>query len=75
MDLYTQNEAARVAVERENRVAGRRGNGHPASGHGENGHHHGNGHDAGLHDTMATITTSPNLPRPRRLERVSHRWV
>jgi len=50
MDLYTQNEAARVAVERENRVAGRRGNGHPASGHGENGHHHGNGHDAGLHD-------------------------
>jgi Radical SAM superfamily len=50
MDLYTQNEAARVAVERENRVAGRRGNGHPASGHGENGHHHGNGHDAGHHD-------------------------
>jgi radical SAM superfamily enzyme YgiQ (UPF0313 family) len=46
MELYTQNEAARVAVERENRVAGR-GNGHPASGQAGNGHHHGNGHDAG----------------------------
>jgi hypothetical protein len=53
MDLYTQNEAARVAVERELRVAGvkPKGNGHPAAagnGHGGNGHGgngHGNGHD------------------------------
>jgi hypothetical protein len=48
MELYTQNEAARVAVERENRVAGR-GNGHAASDHVGNGHHHGNGHDAHDH--------------------------
>jgi len=53
MDLYTQNEAARVAVERELRVAGvkPKGNGHPAAagnGHGGNGHGgngHGNRHD------------------------------
>jgi hypothetical protein len=44
MGLYTQNEAARVAVEREHRVAG-----HRAHGHGANGHQ-GNGHDAGHHD-------------------------
>jgi hypothetical protein len=30
MELYTQNEAARVAVERERRVAGKNGNGHVA---------------------------------------------
>jgi hypothetical protein len=44
MGLYTQNEAARVAVEREHRVAG-----HRSPGNGANGHQ-GNGHDAGLHD-------------------------
>ena len=58
MDLYTQNEAVRVAVERELRVAGVKpkgngqlaaaGNGHGGNGHGGNGH--GNGHDAGHHD-------------------------
>jgi len=44
MGLYTQNEAARVAVEREHRVAG-----HRSPGNGANGHQ-GNGHDAGQHD-------------------------
>jgi len=39
MELYTQNEAARVAVERERRVAGVKAGGVPA--------HQGNGHDAG----------------------------
>src|SRR5262245_35274750 len=50
MELYTQNEAARSAVERELRVAGKSANGHghraeAASGHGGNGHQS-NGHDA-----------------------------
>jgi hypothetical protein len=56
MELYTQNKAARSAVERELRVAGvkPKGNGQPAvaaegNGHGGNGH--GNGHDdAERHD-------------------------
>ena len=65
MELYTQNEAARAAVERERRVAGgpanghqpkvQAGNGHAANGHAGNGHKD-NGlgdaapHDAGHHD-------------------------
>jgi len=51
MELYTQNEAARVAVERELRVAGAKpkGNGQPTlkvktNGNGKNGHAS-NGHD------------------------------
>ncbi len=47
MGLYTQNEAARVAVERELRVAGHRGNGHRGNGNG----HQGNGHAPGNHHT------------------------
>ena len=43
MELYTQNEAARVAVERELRVAGRPANGNGGNGNGSNGHQ-GNGH-------------------------------
>jgi hypothetical protein len=58
MELYTQNDAARAAVEREHRVAGHaiashRGNGHQAHGHQTNGQS-GNGHasgDHGRHDT------------------------
>ena len=56
MEIYTQNEAARVAVERELRVAGvkRKGDGQPGltlktNGNGGNGHAangRGNGHDA-----------------------------
>ena len=34
MELYTQNEAARVAVERELRVAGHKANGNGANGSG-----------------------------------------
>ncbi|MGI8726039.1 MAG: B12-binding domain-containing radical SAM protein [Methyloceanibacter sp.] len=60
MDLYTQNDAARVAVERELRVAGR-----PAHGNGKNGHrdhgdaehahdHHGHAHDR--HDDRVEIS-------------------
>jgi radical SAM superfamily enzyme YgiQ (UPF0313 family) len=48
MELYTQNEAARVAVERERRVAGHKDNGHakaPAAAA-----RNGNGHDANGHD-------------------------
>ncbi len=72
MELYTQNEAARVAVERELRVAGHRGNGHTAGGHvgngastnGQgNGHNHGNGHDAGhdhpTHDEPRPLAALP----------------
>ena len=53
MELYTQNEAARTAVERERRVAAKTGNGNGGktpAGLRTNGHQ-GNGHDAGLHDT------------------------
>jgi hypothetical protein len=38
MELYTQTEAARVAVERERRVAGHHANGHQHHDHGGNGH-------------------------------------
>jgi radical SAM superfamily enzyme YgiQ (UPF0313 family) len=49
MELYTQNEAARVAVERERRVAGVRPNGNlirAKAANGSNGHQ-ANGQDAG----------------------------
>jgi hypothetical protein len=48
MELYTQNEAARAAVEREHRVAGHHGAPHGGNGHPSNGH--GNGHAAVDHD-------------------------
>jgi radical SAM superfamily enzyme YgiQ (UPF0313 family) len=60
MELYTQNEAARVAVERERRVAGVKangngklhaGNGHAANGRSANGHA-ANGHEDGHHDDV-----------------------
>jgi radical SAM superfamily enzyme YgiQ (UPF0313 family) len=54
MDLYTQNDAARVAVERERRVAGHKANGNGGNGAATSGHpgdgHDGNGHDAEHHD-------------------------
>jgi Radical SAM superfamily len=52
MGLYTQNEAARVAVERELRVAAKHLNGHHANGHLGNGHD-GNGHDTAHSDDPA----------------------
>ena len=60
MELYTQNEAARVAVERERRVAAKpvngngkalaakRANGHQGNGH-EDGHHQADVSQAGEH--------------------------
>ncbi len=59
MELYTQNEAARVAVERERRVAAKPGNGAKApalAANGANGHH---GHD---HDHHAVDVPEPNEP-------------
>jgi len=58
MELYTQNEAARVAVERELRVAGVKKPGEPhvavkANGNGANGRS-GNGHSGNGHDKAAT---------------------
>ena len=47
MELYTQNEAARTAVERERRVAAKPGHGHAvhaANGNGRNGNGHGDAH-------------------------------
>ncbi len=63
MELYTQNEAARVAVERERRVAAKPANGNGAkapalAANGANGHH-GNGHD---HDHHAVDVPEPNEP-------------
>jgi hypothetical protein len=59
MELYTQNEAARIAVERELRVAGGKpkGNGQPGpaartNGSGKNGHA-GNGHGGNRDDKAA----------------------
>jgi hypothetical protein len=54
MELYTQNEAARLAVERERRVAAKpvNGNGKALAAQRTNGHH-GNGHDDGHHPTDA----------------------
>jgi radical SAM superfamily enzyme YgiQ (UPF0313 family) len=60
MELYTQSESVRAAVQHERRVAGHPANGHAANGHAGNGHagngHKENGlgdaahHDAGHHD-------------------------
>jgi radical SAM superfamily enzyme YgiQ (UPF0313 family) len=55
MELYTQSESIRAAVQHERRVAGHHANGHQGNGHAANGHN-GNGlgdaghHDAGHHD-------------------------
>jgi radical SAM superfamily enzyme YgiQ (UPF0313 family) len=49
MELYTQNEAARAAVEREHRVAGHHIASHRANGRQANGHY-GNGHAASADD-------------------------
>jgi hypothetical protein len=49
MELYTQNEAARSAVERELRVAGKSANGHGHKAEAASGRA-GNGHEANDHD-------------------------
>jgi radical SAM superfamily enzyme YgiQ (UPF0313 family) len=61
MELYTQNDAARAAVEREHRVAGHhiashRGNGHQANGH------HANGRGAGADDHHGRDELQPAPP-------------
>jgi radical SAM superfamily enzyme YgiQ (UPF0313 family) len=66
MELYTQNEAARTAVERERRVAGHPGNGHGGkapvpAGQRANGHQ-GNGHDADHHDAERHHTDEQSEP-------------
>ena len=55
MEIYTQNEAARTAVERERRVAAKPGHqphAHAGNGQTANGHE-GNGHDDAHHDHHA----------------------
>ena len=50
MELYTQSESIRAAVQHERRVAGHHANGHQGNGHAANGQN-GNGlSDAGHHD-------------------------
>jgi len=66
MELYTQNEAARVAVERERRVAAKPVNGNGAktpapAAQGANGHQD-NGHDAGHHVVDVPHAHDPNEP-------------
>jgi hypothetical protein len=60
MDLYTQNEAARVAVERERRVAGVRPNGHNGNGH-DDARHQAPGH---THDHHETDVRRPEIVSP-----------
>ncbi len=59
MELYTQTEAARVAVARERRVAGHHANGHHHHDHGGNGHA-----DTGRHDAPAR-EQGKAAPRPQ----------
>jgi radical SAM superfamily enzyme YgiQ (UPF0313 family) len=63
MGLYTQNEAARVAVERELRVAGHRGNGHRGNGNGHHapGNHHTHERDV-LSDAALSSLGQPSEP-------------
>ena len=66
MELYTQNEAARVAVEREWRVAAKATNGNGAkaaalAAQRGNGHN-GNGHDAEPHDVDVPVADEQNEP-------------
>ena len=68
MELYTQNEAARVAVERERRVAAKTGNGRGAHGIGQSGAAtvapNGNGHDGNGHDDVHHDHHAHDEPRP-----------
>ena len=69
MEIYTQNEAARVAVERERRVAAKpgyaahahagNGNGRNGNGHGGNGHDHDHDHHAHEHDEPRSEASPP----------------
>jgi radical SAM superfamily enzyme YgiQ (UPF0313 family) len=61
MELYTQTEAARVAVERERRVAGHHG--HQHHDHGGNGHADTNRHDTPARD-QGKATPRPEAAPP-----------
>ena len=58
MELYNQTEAARVAVERERRVAGHHANGHHRHDHS------GNGHDDAAHRDTARPDQGKSDRRP-----------
>src|SRR5262245_19415001 len=63
MELYTQNEAARAAVEREHRVAGHPIASHRANGRQANGQH-GNGHTVSADEGPALpISENQQIPR------------
>ena len=64
MGLYTQNEAARVAVERELRVAGHHTHAHPANGHKVNGHGDALHQDAAHHDHHDRDGRRPEIVPP-----------
>jgi hypothetical protein len=64
MEIYTQNEAARTAVERERRVAAKPGNGHAVhagngNGHAGNGHHDHDDHHAHEHEEPRPEASPP----------------
>jgi radical SAM superfamily enzyme YgiQ (UPF0313 family) len=59
MELYTQNEAARVAVERERRVAAKNGNGHALAKAALPGAQRANGHHVNGHDAPAPDAGHP----------------
>ena len=71
MELYTQNEAARSAVERELRVADHKTIGEGAHAH-ENGHangrHAGSGNATSRHRAATTITSTARRSRQSRLQ-------
>jgi len=64
MEIYTQNEAARTAVERERRVAAKPGTGHAVhagngNGHAGNGHHDHDDHHAHEHEEPRPEASPP----------------
>jgi radical SAM superfamily enzyme YgiQ (UPF0313 family) len=65
MELYTQNEAARAAVEREHRVAGHHIASHRANGHQAKGHQ-GTSHALGESPSLLSIDRNSNPDRRRQ---------
>src|SRR5262245_25986122 len=65
MELYTQNVAARTAVERERRVAAKPGNGHLAPAHVNVNGRNGNGHAGNGHAHVQRDHLQPEHEDPR----------
>jgi hypothetical protein len=65
MELYTQNEAARAAVEREHRVAGHHIASHRANGHQAKGHQD-TSHALGESPSLLSIDRNSNSDRRRQ---------